>query len=104
MKFQHLWLEHLLRERHKSVNVLHSLVGLLPQLHVDGGVQLDQPRVEVHLLRVRVVQVDRVRVRVHLQFYKISVIKTNMSFDCLCIQNRLIALPSDSVTGCLAEI
>ncbi len=37
------------------------LVGLLPQLHADGGVQLDQPRVQVHLLRLRVVQVDRVR-------------------------------------------
>jgi hypothetical protein len=37
------------------------LVGLLPQLHADGSVQLDQPRVQIHLLRLRVVQVDRVR-------------------------------------------
>jgi len=56
----HLRLEHLLGERHESVDVLHGLVSLLPELHVDGSVELDQPGVQVHLLRLRVVQVDRV--------------------------------------------
>ena len=41
-----------------------DLVGLLPELHVDGGVQLDEPRVQVHLLGLGVVQVDRVGVGV----------------------------------------
>lgn len=60
----HLRLEHLLGERHESMDVLHGFVSLLPQLHVDGSVELNQPRVQVHLLGLGVVQVDRVCRRV----------------------------------------
>ena len=62
----HLGREDLLAEGHEAVDVLDGLVGLLPQLHADGGVQLDQPCVQVHLLRLRVVQVDGVGRRILL--------------------------------------
>ena len=52
--------EGLLGQGHEPVDVLDSFVGLLPQLHLDGSVQLSQPRVQVPLLGLRVVQVDRV--------------------------------------------
>ncbi len=39
----HLRLEHLLRQRHETVDVLDGLVGLLPQFHLNGGVQLAKP-------------------------------------------------------------
>jgi len=42
------------------MDVLHSFVSLLPQLHVDGSVELNQPSVQVHLLGLGVVQVDSV--------------------------------------------
>lgn len=62
----HLGLEGLLGQRHESVDVLDCLVGLLPELHLDGGVQLDQPRVQVPLLSLGAVEVDRVGRRVLL--------------------------------------
>ena len=40
------------------MDVLHSLIGLLPELHVDSSIQLDQPGVQVHLLGLRIVEVD----------------------------------------------
>jgi len=42
------------------MDVFHGLVSLLPELHMDGSVELDQPCVQVHLLRLGIVQVDRV--------------------------------------------
>ena len=42
------------------MNVLHCLVGLLPELHLDGSVQLSQPGVQVPLLSLWVSQVDGV--------------------------------------------
>ena len=54
---------HLLNQR---VDVLDGAVGLLPELHLDGGVQLDQPRVQVPLLGLGAVEVDRVGRRVLL--------------------------------------
>ena len=42
----------------KVVDILDGLEGLLPQLHGDGPLELEEPRVQVHLLRVRVVEVD----------------------------------------------
>ena len=39
----HFRLEGLLAEGHEAVDVLDGLVGLLPQLHADGNVQLGQP-------------------------------------------------------------
>ena len=36
----HFGLEDLLAEGHEAVDVLDGLVGLLPQLHADGSVQL----------------------------------------------------------------
>lgn len=62
----HLGLEGLLGQRHEAVDVLDGLVGLLPELHLDGGVQLHQPRVQVPLLGLRAVEVDRVGRRVLL--------------------------------------
>ena len=62
----HLGLEGLLGQRHEAVDVLDGLVGLLPELHLDGGVQLHQSRVQVPLLGLRAVEVDRVGRRVLL--------------------------------------
>ena len=39
----HLRLEDLLGQGHETVDVLDGLVGLLPQLHLDGGIQLAKP-------------------------------------------------------------
>jgi len=36
----HLWLEDLLGQSHQAVDVFNGLVGLLPQLHLNGGIQL----------------------------------------------------------------
>ena len=36
----HFRLEDLLGEGHEPVDILHCFVGLLPQLHLDGGIQL----------------------------------------------------------------
>lgn len=40
------------------MDVLHSLEGFLPQLHLDGTVQLNQASVKMHGLGLRVVQID----------------------------------------------
>ena len=48
----------LLGERDEAVHILDGLVGFLPQLHVDGGVELNQARLQVHGLALGVVQVD----------------------------------------------
>ena len=40
------------------MKITYGLVGFLPQLHLDGRIQLDQPGVQVHLLRISIVQVD----------------------------------------------
>lgn len=53
---------------HEAVDVLGGAEGLLPELEVDGRVELLEARVEVTLERVGVVEVDRVRlVRVFLR-------------------------------------
>ena len=54
----HLGLKHLLGHGHEAVDVLDGLVGLLPELHLDGSVQLGKTSVQVHLLGVSIVQVD----------------------------------------------
>ena len=40
----HFRLEHFLAQRHQPVDVFDGLVGFLPQLHLDGGIQLAEPR------------------------------------------------------------
>ena len=42
------------------MDVLDCLVSLLPQLHLDSSVQLDQPCVQIPLLRLWAVEIDRV--------------------------------------------
>ena len=51
----------LLGHREQVVDVLDGAEGLLPELELDGRVQLREARVEVALERVRVLEVDRVR-------------------------------------------
>ena len=70
----HLGLEGLLGQRHEAMDILDCLVGLLPELHLDGGVQLDQPCVQVPLLGLRAVQVDGVGRRVLLLDDQVQVI------------------------------
>ena len=70
----HFGLEGLLGQRHEAVNVLDGLVGLLPQLHLDGSIQLDQPRVQVPLLGLGAVEVDRVGRRVLLLDDQVQVV------------------------------
>ena len=69
------------------MNVLDSLVGLLPQLHVDGGVKLDKPGVQVHLLGLRVVQVDRVCCRVLVLDDQVQMVPKRLHHSiCLCLK------------------
>ena len=71
----HLGLEHLLGEGHdEAMDVLHSLIGLLPELHVDSSIQLDQPGVQVHLLGLRIVEVDGVSSWVLLLYDQVKMV------------------------------
>ena len=56
------------------MDVLDIFVGLLPELHVDGSIQLEQPGVKVHLLSLRVVEVDGVSSGVLLLDDKVQMI------------------------------
>lgn len=48
----------LLGQSNQAMDVLDRLEGLLPELHVDGRLQLNKTRVQMHGLRFWVVQVD----------------------------------------------
>lgn len=56
-----LWLDLGLAQVHQRVDVLDSLVGLLPQLHRYGVVQLQQTRLQVVVLRLGFAQINRRR-------------------------------------------